>query len=78
MKSHLQSAIEFALDLEENEDLYSDGAAMALTCAGHGISVETGQLWMMSLPDGAWWLLDERLSAKQRETLRREYEERRE
>lgn len=72
----LQRAIEFALDLEENEEHMGEGAAMALTLEQYGHEWGDQNDVLLMLPDGAWWLLDERLTDNERETLRKEYEAR--
>lgn len=72
----LQRAIEFALDLEANEERMAENAAMAVTCEQYDIEMEQGYDWLISLPDGPWWLQDKRLTAENREALRKEYEKR--
>ncbi|MBM61933.1 MAG: hypothetical protein CL484_03155 [Acidobacteria bacterium] len=71
-----QRAIEFALDLEDNENIMAENAAMMVTLQAYGL--EWGDqneiLWL--LPDGAWWLEDNRLTPVEREKLRQEYEQR--
>lgn len=73
-----QRIIEFALDLEENEEQMAEGAAMAVTCEQYGISVEEGWDWLICLPNSPypWWIDDARLSDAEREKKRQEYEAR--
>lgn len=47
--------IQFALDLEDNEERMGEGAAMALTCEQYGIEPHEGYEVLIALPDGNWW-----------------------
>lgn len=75
-KHNLQRAIEFALDLEDNEETMAEQAAMHVTCDQYGIGVDEGYDLLVSLPDGPWWLQDTRLSATERAKLECEWEKR--
>ena len=72
----VQRAIEFALDLEDNEKSMPEGAAMAVTLEQYGLEYGDQNDVLMMLPDDAWWLLDERLSDEKRAELKAEYETR--
>jgi hypothetical protein len=72
----VQRAIEFALDLEDNEESMAEGAAMMVTLQKYGLEWGDQNEILMMLPDGAWWLQDERLTAAERDKLRAEYEAR--
>jgi len=56
----VQRAIEFALDLEENEKHMAEGAAMAVTLDQYGLDYGDQVDVFLMLPDGDWWLQDER------------------
>ena len=71
-----QRVIEFALDLEDNEERMAEHAAMHVTCEQYGIDVDVGYDWLISLADGPWWLEDNRLTPEKRAQLKREYEAR--
>ena len=71
-----QLIIEFALDLEENEEHMGEHAALAVTCAQYGIDCDVGYDWLINLPDGPWWLEDARLTPQDQAKKRREYEAR--
>ena len=71
-----QRVIEFALDLEVNEECMAENAAMAVTCEQYGIDIDVGYEWLISLSDGPWWLEDNRLTPEKRAALKREYEAR--
>ena len=51
-----EKAIDFALDLEDNEASMGEGAALALTCEMNGYDIDDYAEIMMELPDGDWWL----------------------
>ena len=48
-------AIDFAEDLEANEEEMSEGAAMALTCEEYGLEHSDISECLLKLPDGEWW-----------------------
>jgi hypothetical protein len=64
-----QRAIEFALDLEDNEGRMGEMAAAAVTCENYGIESWEYVEVLIMLPDGPWWLLDTRLTDAEREAL---------
>lgn len=72
----VQRAIEFALDLEDNEKTMAEGAAMMVTLQAYDLEWGEQNEILIMLPDGAWWLQDNRLTEAKREKLRQEYEER--
>ena len=72
--TRLQTLIEFALAVEANEDRMAENAAMQVTCDLYGIDLIEGYDWLLSLPDGPWWLQDSRLSPAEKERGRKEYE----
>ena len=55
-----QRAIEFALDLEENEKHMAENAAMSVTLEQYGLEWGDQNDVLMMLSDGEWWLDDER------------------
>lgn len=76
-KKHRQQIIEFAIALEENEDVMAASAVSALTCEQYGIDVDTGYDWLCCLPpDYPWWIDDDRLSKSERAKLEAEYKSR--
>lgn len=56
----VQQAIEFASDLEENEKTMPEGAAMMATLEQYGLEYGDQCDVFKMLPDGKWWLQDER------------------
>lgn len=56
-----QDAIAFALDLEAAEETMPENAAMAATLDAYGLTWGDQCNVLAMLPDGEWWLQDERL-----------------
>jgi hypothetical protein len=52
-----QELIDFALLLEDAEEVMAENAAMAWVCDCYGIDVSEGYEWLLALPDYPypWW-----------------------
>lgn len=48
-------AIDFELDLEDNEKNMGEQAAIMVTCEQHGIEYEDYAYVLIEIPEGEWW-----------------------
>lgn len=50
-----KQAIDFEIELEDNENSMGEAAALAITCEQQGVDLEDYAHVLIELPDGDWW-----------------------